>query len=97
RPRLEADLRARGWLDGGLLPRPGPGDPKEDEGLSEWLQEVQGVVDRLTAGLDVDVDPATLEGADHARWLLAQLLTWHRREMKASWWRYFHQLYDLTD
>ena len=96
RPRLEAGMHARGWLEG-KLPRPGPGDPKEDETLSEWLQEVQGVVDRLTAGLETDVDPATLRGPDHARWLLAQLLTWHRRENKAEWWRYFHQLYDLTD
>ena len=30
-----------------------------------------------------------------ARWLLAQLLGWHRREDKAMWWD-FHRLMDLT-
>ena len=29
------------------------------------------------------------------RWLLAQLLGWHRREDKATWWE-FHRLMDLT-
>ena len=33
----------------------------------------------------------------HAAWLLAQLLSWHRREAKSFWWRYFHLLNDLTD
>ena len=32
----------------------------------------------------------------HGRWLLAQLLNWHRREHKSFWWRYFHLL-TLTD
>ena len=32
---------------------------------------------------------------DAARWLLANLLDWHRRESKADWWEYF-RLKDLT-
>lgn len=96
RPRLQADMNARGWLVG-ALPRPTPGEPDATESLADWLWEVQQVTDRLTEGLDRDVDPSTLHGRDHARWLLAQLLTWHRREDKASWWRYFHLLLDLTD
>ena len=31
----------------------------------------------------------------HARWLLANILDWHRREDKALWWEYF-RLADLT-
>jgi hypothetical protein len=27
----------------------------------------------------------------HARWLNAQLLEFHRREKKAFWWEYFHR------
>ena len=33
----------------------------------------------------------------HARWLLAQLLSWHRREEKSFWWRFFRLMNDLTD
>jgi uncharacterized protein len=29
--------------------------------------------------------------------LLAQLLSWHRREEKSTWWRYYYLLNDLTD
>ncbi|HEX5147778.1 MAG TPA: AAA domain-containing protein, partial [Candidatus Limnocylindrales bacterium] len=32
---------------------------------------------------------------ERARWLLAQLLGWHRREDKAEWWEFF-RLMDLT-
>ena len=44
---------------------------------------------------DDPVDRASRpEGA--ARWLLAQMLTWHRREDKSAWWRYF-ALMGMTD
>ena len=39
-----------------------------------------------------------IERADEqARWLLAQLLSWHRREDKGFWHRYFELMNDLTD
>ena len=43
----------------------------------------------------VDYD-AIEEVAEEARWLLAYLLDWHRREDKASWWDYF-RLLDLPE
>ena len=33
--------------------------------------------------------PSERTPEQHATWLLAQLLDWHRREDKAIWWRYF--------
>ena len=43
-------------------------------------------------------DGRSLESpAQRGRWLLAQLLDWHRREDKAFWWRYFHLRDELTD
>ena len=36
------------------------------------------------------------QGPDKATWLLAHLLDWHRREDKASWWRFF-ELMTLSD
>jgi predicted RecB family nuclease len=98
-------LLLRDWLEGrrlelasrigGPLARPLPlsGDAPED--LSETLARVQALALRLTEGVPADEKERTLE--QHARWLLAQLLSWHRREEKAFWWRYFFLMDDLTD
>src|SRR5581483_7888393 len=37
------------------------------------------------------------DDADPHRWLLAQLLDWHRRESKPEWWQYFRRVLDATD
>lgn len=72
-------------------PQPGSGEARED--LSETLQRVEKLAARLMEGV-----PAEERTSDqHARWLLAQLLSWHRREDKAFWWRYFYLMQDLTD
>ncbi|MEK7216622.1 MAG: AAA domain-containing protein, partial [Chloroflexota bacterium] len=87
RSALEADL-------GETLVRP-TGLAPEETGDSEAQQAVQQLVDQLIAGL-----PDDLAGANddqRARWLLAQLLNWHRREAKAFWWRYFYLRNELTD
>jgi hypothetical protein len=44
---------------------------------------------------DVPVDRAERSTEQHARWLLAYVLDWHRREDKAAWWEYF-RLCDLS-
>ena len=86
-------LRLRDWLEtlrdglvakGAEIPRPElkPGDP------SPALDERQQRVAELRARL--------LERDDRARFLMAYLLDWHRREDKAVWWEYF-RLRDLTD
>ena len=38
------------------------------------------------------VDAAERNEEQQARWLMAQLLEWHRREEKAAWWEYFRLL-----
>ena len=45
---------------------------------------------------DVSADSAQRSNEDAARWLLANLLDWHRRESKADSWEYF-RLKELTD
>ncbi|MYK88809.1 MAG: AAA family ATPase [Acidobacteria bacterium] len=42
-------------------------------------------------------DAGDRDGAERGRWLLAQLLNWHRREGKSFWWRYFYLGEELTD
>ena len=80
------------------LPRPVPGAAEPGERLTDYLAQVHALEERLVAGMtDAQLaDPAVRTPEQHARWLLAQLLSWHRREDKSTWWRYFHLL-DLTD
>ncbi len=70
-------------------------DGEASEQLSEWLEQVRDTEAQLTAGLPDD--PAAWDATQQGRWLLAQLLEWHRREEKPGYWRYFHLLEDLTD
>jgi hypothetical protein len=49
-------------------------------------------MERLTA--DVAIDAHERSHEQHARWLLAQLLEFHRREDKATW-RDYYRLCDL--
>jgi uncharacterized protein len=76
------------------VPRPErtSSDPRQE--LSESLARVEALANRLTADVPADEGERTPE--QHARWLLAQLLSWHRREEKAFWWRYFMLMHDLT-
>ncbi len=75
------------------LPRPTARIPEETED-----SEAQKAVNELAAALVAGLPESTAEMSDdqHGRWLLAQLLNWHRRENKSFWWRYFH-LSTLTD
>ena len=52
------------------------------------------LVEALNTGLP---DAAEQTQEEHGRWLLAQLLNWHRREAKSTWWRYFYLKNELTD
>jgi predicted RecB family nuclease len=78
-----------------VIPRP-PEEPeaKDPEALGDEQQKVADLVAALTAG--VPVEEADRSPGEHARWLLAQLLDWHRREDKAFWWRFF-DLCGMTD
>jgi len=95
-----ADLRD--WLEnirsqlvaqGQNIQRPAPGQKAPSEAIDEQTQRVQELMDRLTR--DVPVDPEERSNEQQARWILAHILEWHRREDKATWWEYF-RLCDLT-
>jgi uncharacterized protein len=67
-----------------------PGDASDD--IEETAGETRAVMERLLAGISPEVEERSEE--EQARWLLAHLLEWHRREDKAAWWEYF-RLRDL--
>ena len=79
--------------DGTEVPRPEPGQEGASEELTEQQERIRVLVERLTG--DVPVDPEERTEEQHARWILAQLLEWHRREKKSTWWEYF-RLASLT-
>ena len=92
----------RDWLEarraeligqGISIERPSPKTGEAGEDLSEWQQKVALLVGQLTN--DVPVDVAERNAEQHARWLLAYILDFHRREDKALWWEYF-RLCDLS-
>jgi predicted RecB family nuclease len=81
-------------LAGHRLTRPAASDGAPPETVDERRQKSAALAAALTRG--VSADPAQRSDEDAARWLLANLLDWHRRESKADWWEYF-RLKDLTD
>ena len=95
--------RLRDWLEGlrnelaGLAGQDVPRPVRRDADAAEALSEAQARVEALAARLAGDVPSDRLERTpeQHAHWLLAQLLGWHRREDKAEWWEFF-RLMDLT-
>ncbi len=87
--QLRADLVESGCD----VPRPAPGQDGPSEELDEQSKRVQELIGRLTQDVPIDRDERTNE--QHARWLLAHILEWHRREDKATWWEFF-RLCELT-
>ena len=69
------------------LGRPLPISGEASEAVTAAQAETLRRVELLTA--DVPVDPAARTSDQAARWLLAQLLDWHRRNDKPAWWDYF--------
>jgi uncharacterized protein len=94
-------LRLQEWLEklraelisaGTGVPRPKP--PKDEEASDKVKDRdvrIQALVARLTAG--VPDDRAKRSPEQHARWIMAHMLDFHRREDKVTWWEYF----DLRD
>jgi predicted RecB family nuclease len=83
----------RDWLEGErqrlldrdvAIARPTIGDGAPSEESDERQKRVAALVAQLVDGVSVDATKRSDE--DAARWILAQLLDWHRRENKASWW-----------
>jgi RNase_H superfamily/AAA domain len=88
--------RLREWLEGlrdqliasgTPVERPEPQAGEAGVELTEWQARIADLIARLTRGVPLDQVERTPE--QHARWLLAYLLDFHRREKKSAWWEYF--------
>ena len=92
----------RGWLEGvrqnlaargASIERPPIGDGEASEHLTEWQQAIRELANRIAG--DVPAAPDERSDEQQARWVLANILDWHRREEKAVWWEFF-RLRDST-
>ncbi len=95
--RSTADLRT--WLEQrrhrlalqlGLpgLPRLVP-DEDAERPPSDRDARIRELADRLLIDVPVDAQMRSTDAELEARWLLANLLEWHRREEKVDWWAFF--------
>jgi predicted RecB family nuclease len=105
RDDVVSNQRLRDWLEtlrdelaqltGQQVPRPLDRIEPLPPELTESQARTQALVDRLADPAIVGSDATARSPEQRARWLLAQLLGWHRREDKSMWWE-FHRLMDLT-
>ena len=96
REDCESTLRLRDWLEGLRadvvseghdVPRPLPIAGEASEAVTALDQELRELRDGLLAG--VAADPLERTDEERARFALAHMMEFHRREDKASWWEYF--------
>jgi uncharacterized protein len=96
-------MRLRAWLEdrrreleqsGVTVTRPTLQSGEASEDLAEQLLRVRAVASALLEGVPTDPEQRTPD--QQARYVLAHMLEWHRREDKSSHWEYF-RLCELTD
>ena len=96
REDCESTLRLRNWLEmlraevvseGHAIPRPPPESGEASEAVNALDQELQGLREQLLEGMPDDPGDRTDE--EQARFALAHMMEFHRREDKANWWEFF--------
>ncbi len=87
---LEARRIEEESLRGAPIERPSAVERDVGESLRAKIAATQEVATALVERLPPDPDART--EAEAATWLLAPLLSYHRRENKVNWWRHYDQL-----
>ena len=81
------NVRAGLIAQGARIDRPAFGEGDPSAAVSEWQQKMDLLNAKLTEDVPVDIEQRTTE--QQARWILANVADWHRREDKSVWWEYF--------
>jgi uncharacterized protein len=76
------------------IPRPVKEDDNPSENVTAHQQKIQPIFDQLTKDVPFEKENRTSE--QQAKWLLANMLDWYRREKKSFWWEYY-RLSELGD
>ena len=85
-------LRQKLIDEGKNIPRPVKEEDDPSEKIKAHQQRIQPLFDKLMK--DVPLEKRNDE--QQAKWLLANMLDWYRREKKSFWWEYF-RLSELSD
>ena len=86
-PRLAEQLRAELIGAAHIIPRTGDPNPRTERSPRRAPTARLRSSTRDWPGTPGERSERTEE--EQGRWLLANMLDWHRREQKASWWEYF--------
>ena len=87
---LEARRAEEERLRGAPVERPEVVERAASDAVHEKVVATQEVAAALVAGVPEVPDERT--AAEQAKWLLAPVLSYHRRENKVGWWRHYDQL-----
>jgi uncharacterized protein len=88
------ELRDAAIAAGNAVPRPAAEKEEQPPEKKELQIRAQAVRARLLKGLASEASDAN--HPNHAIWLLAYLVDWHKREINAEWWEFF-RLRDLPE
>ncbi|MDE0298986.1 MAG: TM0106 family RecB-like putative nuclease [Candidatus Poribacteria bacterium] len=89
-------LHLRDWLEriratlideGKVIERPVLGVGEASDGVIEFQEKVEVLSEKIAGEVPSAPESRTIE--EQARWILANILDWHRRENKAIWWEHF--------
>ncbi len=83
-------LRSAAIADGARIPRPEPVDKTATDKVSELDEKLHALRDTLLEDVPAAKEERSQE--QHARYALAHILEFHRREDKAAWWEKFRVL-----
>ncbi|SDA64251.1 RecB family nuclease, putative, TM0106 family [Algoriphagus alkaliphilus] len=87
------ELRLELINQGTDIPRPEPKPMEANEKITEHQGRIKPLVDALLEGIPVAQDER--DSVQQAKFILAHMLDWYRREEKSLWWEHY-RLLDLT-
>lgn len=77
-------------LNGNTIHRPIPNELETPEHVTAHLERILPIYEALMNEIPLDVTERTKE--QQARFVLANMLDWYRREQKSFWWEYYRIL-----
>ena len=87
-------LRKESVQKGNNIPRPIAESAEPSEKITEHQQRIRPLFTALMKDIPFEKENRTAE--QQAKWLLANMLDWYRREQKSEWWEYF-RLMELSE
>ena len=81
------DIRVKLIAEGAVITRPEDGDGDASDNITAYQERIQPIMDALLEG----ISPIKAErtSTEQARFILAHMLDWYRREEKSFWWEFF--------